>query len=509
MNADDQLTLGSSVVFLALAVVSALRARREPVALALGALYTNLFAYHVLDLIARNVGNVGPAAWLESAAASLAVPNAFTFVVTFVGQRRRRATFTRALYIYFGAVTLACLAPFVAPSTAWFPLGAPWAYLEALGLVVSLVAAVTILVQHTRSAGDDERPGTYLVLAALVLGVGGAGTDVFAIAGAPVPRLAAWGLLAAGVLLAAGTTRFGLVRGLTWRTMATSFGIAIAGVVVQLALVRVWSTNGALLVVSTVAVTLAVWIGLRYVIGQSAQRTERLRYHATLGRLAAQMAHDVKNPLAAVRGSAEFLLEERAQGRSMDAHASYIELILQQSDRILQVVSDYQRLGRARAERRVVPLGDLLEELVSAQRMALGPRVDIVLRVEEGIPAVHADPSLVSQAIENLVRNAHEAMPGGGRISVEAFSRGPFVVIKVEDRGHGMDAATRESALDDFFTTKAAGSGLGLSFVRRVAEAHGTAVRLASALGKGTTVELSLPVPGGDIAPRSSEPGLA
>lgn len=508
MTADDQLTLVSSIVFLALAMLSAIRARREPVALALGALYTNLFAYHVLDLIARNAGNVGPAAWLESAAASLAVPVAFSVVVTFVGQRKRRSALTRVLYIYFAGLALGCVAPFVVPSAAFFPLGAAWAILVAIGLVFTLAMAVSILVVHARSAGEDERPGAYLVLSALVLGVGGSGTDVFAIAGAPVPRLAAWGLLAAGVLLAAGTTRFGIVRGLTLRSMLTSFGIALAGIVVQLALVRVWSTNGALLVVSSVAVTLVVWIGLRYVIGQTAQRTERLRYHATLGRLAAQMAHDVRNPLAAVRGSAEFLLEERAQGRSMDAHASYVELILQQSDRILEVVSDYQRLGRASAQRRTVALSDLIEELVAAQRVALGEGTTITLALDPSRSPVFADPSLVAQALENLLRNADEAMPDGGTIRVSSSARGAYVIVRVEDNGQGMDAVTRESALDDFFTTKASGSGLGLSFVRRVAEAHGTSVRITSAVGKGTSVELSLPVPGGDAAPRSSEPSL-
>ncbi len=500
MTSDDRLTLGSSIVFLALAGLSAMRARREPLALRLGALYLDLFAYDVLDLIGVSSHAAEPL-WLNAATAGLAVPLAFDVVVTFTGQRRRLAWVTRALFVYFGVLALACLVPFVVPGFGFFPLSAAWAAFVAPLLSVGFGYGVLLLVRHLRGCREDDRPSARLVLAALVLGVGGAGTDVFAIAGAPVPHLAAWGLLAAGVLLAAGTLRFQLAGGFTPRAMATSIAIALGGIVAQLAMVRMWSTSGALVVLSSVVVTLAVWGALRHVSGLHAEQAVRLRYHATLGRLAAQMAHDVRNPLAAVRGCAQFLMEERAHGRSLDPHASYLTLILEQTERIGRVVDDYQRLGRAEAVRTRIDLGEIVRDVVEAQRMALGEgvRIDLVLA---DAPAVHGDGALIAGALENLIRNAHEAMAEGGTIRVSTVRAGPRLVLRVVDEGSGMDAVTREHALDDFFTTKATGSGLGLAFVRRVADAHETSVRISSVASRGTTVELAFLL----FEPEASQP---
>lgn len=108
MTADDRLTLGSSIVFLALAGLAAVRARREPLAVPLGALYLDLFTYDVLDLIASNSkGDV--ARWFNAATAALAVPLAFEVVATFVGRRRRLRWLARALWTYFGAIALVCV----------------------------------------------------------------------------------------------------------------------------------------------------------------------------------------------------------------------------------------------------------------------------------------------------------------------------------------------------------------------------------------------------------------
>jgi signal transduction histidine kinase len=142
--------------------------------------------------------------------------------------------------------------------------------------------------------------------------------------------------------------------------------------------------------------------------------------------------------------------------------------------------------------------------VVEAQRLAVGEAVRVDLVAEEAV-TVMADGGLVAGAVENLLRNAAEAMPAGGAVRVDLVVRPPLAIVVVEDDGPGMDATTREAALDDFFTTKATGSGLGLSFVRRVAEAHGTRVRLTSAPGKGTRVELPLPL--ADDPPASSEEG--
>jgi signal transduction histidine kinase len=103
------------------------------------------------------------------------------------------------------------------------------------------------------------------------------------------------------------------------------------------------------------------------------------------------------------------------------------------------------------------------------------------------------DGDLLGGALQNVIRNAMEAMPKGGTIVVRTErAKGGDVVISVEDSGEGMDARKAERALDDFFTTKPQGSGLGLAFVRRVAEAHRGEVTLTSEVGIGTVVRLRL-----------------
>ncbi|HEX6766525.1 MAG TPA: ATP-binding protein, partial [Polyangiaceae bacterium] len=106
------------------------------------------------------------------------------------------------------------------------------------------------------------------------------------------------------------------------------------------------------------------------------------------------------------------------------------------------------------------------------------------------------DKDLVATTLENVLRNAYEAMPSGGIVTVrtERVAGGSGgVAVSVEDEGEGMDARTLDRASDELFTTKATGSGLGLSFAERVAQAHGGTLKLTSRAGKGTVVRLSLP----------------
>ena len=118
------------------------------------------------------------------------------------------------------------------------------------------------------------------------------------------------------------------------------------------------------------------------------------------------------------------------------------------------------------------------------------------------LPACSIDRDLVTGALENLLQNAFEATPRDGTATATVTVRTALararhttgVLLSVEDAGLGMSARTRERALDDFFTTKATGSGLGLAFVRRVAEAHGGDVSLVSKEGAGTTVRMFLPL---------------
>jgi signal transduction histidine kinase len=271
------------------------------------------------------------------------------------------------------------------------------------------------------------------------------------------------------------------------------------GVLAYLIVFRLFAAEQSALVVGTAAITFALLAAARRGVSAFVIQRERLERLATLGRFSAQMAHDLKNPIAAMKGAAQFLKEEHAQGRPWDDKGDFLDLLLEQVERLDRVVSTYQRLGRVEPLPRPLDLNGLVADVLSLQAFAGYAQVKLERALEQGLPHCVGDYDLLANALENLVRNACEAMPQGGTLTVrtqrEASDRASLV-LSVEDTGEGMDARTRERAFDEFFTTKASGSGLGLAFVRRVVEAHGGEVALTSREGRGTIVSLRLPVHG-------------
>jgi signal transduction histidine kinase len=213
------------------------------------------------------------------------------------------------------------------------------------------------------------------------------------------------------------------------------------------------------------------------------------------------MAHDLKNPLAALQGAAQFLDVELLEPRTGVKPRAFVKLMLEQVQRLEKIVERYRRLAQVQPLRARTSLNQLVGEVMALQTFGAGERISITQELAADLPDCDLDRDLIASALENLVRNAIEAMPEGGSICVRTESRFGAVVLSVEDTGPGMDARTRERAFDDFFTTKAAGSGLGLAFVRRVAEAHGGSASLGSRAGRGTIVSVRLPAPGGEAWP--------
>jgi signal transduction histidine kinase len=205
------------------------------------------------------------------------------------------------------------------------------------------------------------------------------------------------------------------------------------------------------------------------------------------------MAHDLKNPLAALKGAAQLLREDMVRPAGVD-RIVFADLMLDQIDRLDRLVDVYGRLARVEPAREPLDVNEMTRAVLALQSLA-SERLAVNAALEEGLPRCRADREMLSRVLENLVRNAMEAMPDGGTVTVRTAPDGPeAVILSVEDTGCGMDARTRERAFDDFFTTKALGSGLGLAFVRRVVEAHGGHVSLESEQGRGTVVSVRLPV---------------
>jgi signal transduction histidine kinase len=217
---------------------------------------------------------------------------------------------------------------------------------------------------------------------------------------------------------------------------------------------------------------------------------------AVLGSLSAQMAHDLKTPLTSIRGAAQFLAEERARGRSIDEQHEFLALFVREADRLVRLVDRYGRLGTLDPDRQRTDLNAIAQQVATSVRFGPHRERDLALTLDSSVPECAIDGDLVATALENLVSNAFDASAEGVRVELctrRANDTGEVVVV-VRDRGVGMDARHLERAIDPLFTTKAKGSGLGLPFARRVAEAHGGRLVLRSEVGRGTEVEVRLPI---------------
>jgi two-component system cell cycle sensor histidine kinase/response regulator CckA len=224
-----------------------------------------------------------------------------------------------------------------------------------------------------------------------------------------------------------------------------------------------------------------------------------------VGRLAGGVAHDFNNVLTVIESYA-CMLEESFDPQ--DPRREDAGEIRRASDRATVITRQLLTLSRhSIVEPCSVDLDDLVARFIPMLRRLVGEQVTVVSHRTE-TPLVVADPGQMEQVIMNLAVNARDAMPNGGRLTVETTSEsldddqamgrglkpGRYVVVAVTDTGTGMDAATQARIFDPFYTTKDTGLGLGLSICHRILEEHRGAIQVESAAGRGTSVTCFLPI---------------
>lgn len=437
--------------------------------------------------------------WLGAAAAPLFPAMVLHFVLVFVGRRR---ALKRWLWLAYAVFTVEAVG--VAVSALWVH-GAPtkgislWAFVLAVTVLPLGIGGFGLVVRHLRAAPTPlERLRSWLLLSALVVLTASVMSDLLHDMGLGVPALSQTGSFLFTGAMALLAFRMGLIpeKGGV-RAGLFSLLIGLLGAAVALLAFVVWQGNLALLALALGSLTLVGTVVAQQVTLTVAAQRAGLSRFANVGRFSAQMAHDLKNPLAAARGALDFLEEERRQGRSLDAHAQFLTLVAEQLARMTRTIERYQRLASVEPSYAPLALDELVRKVLALQAFAGEVQVD----VPSTLPKLEADEDLLGTALDNLVKNAHEALPEGkGLLRVHAVAdelpSGDAVTLRVTDSGAGMDARAREQAFEPFFTTKATGSGLGLPWVKQVVEAHGGVVRLTSEEGKGTTVALTLPVRG-------------
>ena len=229
------------------------------------------------------------------------------------------------------------------------------------------------------------------------------------------------------------------------------------------------------------------------------ERTQRLEAWAEMAR---QVAHDIKNPLTPIQLSAEHAQRVNLdRGRPLSpALDDCMTAILSQVRILRQISSEFSSFASSPTARpESVDLGALLDEVAEPYRTALASRVTLLVDAQPGLPPVFIDRTLFARALTNVMENALHAMPGGGALTIRASvqdeaSAPPSVVVAVTDTGMGMDAEALARIFEPYFSTKATGTGLGLTIARRNVELLGGTIAVQSARGEGTTVTMTLPV---------------
>jgi nitrogen fixation/metabolism regulation signal transduction histidine kinase len=229
--------------------------------------------------------------------------------------------------------------------------------------------------------------------------------------------------------------------------------------------------------------------------------SERL---AAIGRMAAHVTHEVRNPLSSIGLNVE-LLEEETAGSGPEVQ-SLLRAVHREVDRLTAVTEEYLRLARL-PDPRLEPgdLGEAAGEVAEFMRAELEQAgVWLELDVARSLPAVAFDEAQLRQALLNLLRNAREALAEkGGCVRVSVAAEDGEVCLRVTDDGPGIPPAVQARIFDPFFTTKEHGTGLGLALTQQIVAAHGGRIRVLGGPGRGTTFELAFPrvqAPGEDDA---------
>jgi signal transduction histidine kinase len=233
---------------------------------------------------------------------------------------------------------------------------------------------------------------------------------------------------------------------------------------------------------------------------QDSKTFERIRARdrlVALGEMASGLAHEIRNPLAAIRGSLA-LLEEDASPEDAAVFRRVMVEEIQRLDRVVDSFLDYARPSTRREP--LSDVGTFVKTCAAAVARALNrPEIQLHLDAEPELPELEVDPAQLERVIANVVQNAYQSLDGPGNVRISVRSeptadvRDAWIEITVSDDGPGMDEATLDRAFVPFFTTRKDGTGLGLALCERVLRAHGGSIELRSRPGEGTSVLIRMP----------------
>jgi signal transduction histidine kinase len=263
---------------------------------------------------------------------------------------------------------------------------------------------------------------------------------------------------------------------------------------------------------------------------ESSQAYERVKERdrlAALGEMAAGLAHEIRNPLGAIKGAAQLLITSdgatHVAAGSATESAELLEIIVEEANRLNNVVTRF--LDYARAERPggegadKVDLNQVVRKTVQLLQQDQPRSIEVRVRIDEMLPPIAGDPESLVQVFLNLGQNALQAMPDGGTLEILTTRRrrsrlgyGQFAEVRFRDTGIGIPRDKLKKLFIPFYTTRQKGTGLGLAISHRIINQHGGTIEVRSTLGQGSTFSVFLPaaepVPASDIKDITETGGL-
>jgi signal transduction histidine kinase len=216
------------------------------------------------------------------------------------------------------------------------------------------------------------------------------------------------------------------------------------------------------------------------------RQLERL---SQVGKACAMVAHEIGNPLAAIKATIQSIEREAAAAGLQDP----IWAVYREIDRLDRILAQLLGFVRHRSPRKVKT--DIAAVIAKAKGQADAKLKNINFKVTYGaMQIIYADPDQIQQVLLNLLLNGADAMPDGGTLEVKAEVQGDRMVIRVEDEGVGIPPELREKVFESFYTTKPTGTGLGLSVCYRIVSDHGGSIDVEGREGKGTVILITLPI---------------
>ena len=219
----------------------------------------------------------------------------------------------------------------------------------------------------------------------------------------------------------------------------------------------------------------------------------RAKHLSMLGEMVAGVSHEIRNPLGIIRSSADLL---KKKIKAVDPSNTIPDIIVEESGRLNDIITDFLNFAKPKNPNLAPCLIDkVLEKNVSFLAAQIEKEGYIIKKhYDNNVPEIMADSAMLYQAFLNIIINAMQAMPDGGKIRIETGLKDKFIIIRIEDEGEGVHKDVMDKIWDPFFTTKEKGTGLGLGIVKNIIEAHGGNIRIDNKPAHGACVAIELPV---------------